>query len=312
MSSLYLPLGLIGIFGAVILAGLAAQLSVVDRNRAVRLLEANVSAAPSSDLWGREMSRPFWERIVRPVGTAIASIGRRLTPLAARERIARKLVLAGSPASWDAERVVAIQVIGLVAGVVLGFYAGSASGKPLLLFVLPALFGVFGFLAPPGVLDRKVQARQNEIRKALPDSMDLLTISVEAGLGFDAALAHVAKNVPGPLSLEIGRMLHEVQLGVSRMDAFKHLAERTDVEELNGFVLAMVQADLFGVSVSKVLRAQAKEQRTKRRQRAERKAMELPTKLMFPLIFCVLPAVLTVVIGPGVIRIAHAVFGINT
>jgi len=311
MSSLYLLFGLIGIFAAVVLAGLAAQLSVADRNRAVHLLEAQVGAS-GSDLWSQELSRPFLERVIRPIGSTLASIGRRITPMGARDRIAKKLVIAGSPARWDAERVVAIQVIALAGGVALGIYAGSVSNHHLLLLVLPALFGVFGFFGPTAVLDRKVQARQNEIRKALPDTMDLLTISVEAGLGFDAALAHVTKNVPGPLTLEIGRMLHEVQLGVSRVDAFKHLAERTDVEELNGFVLSMVQADLFGVSVSKVLRAQAKEQRVKRRQRAERKAMQLPTKLMFPLIFCVLPAVLVVVIGPGIIRIATTVFGVHT
>ena len=202
----------------------------------------------------------------------------------------------------------ALQAIGAVAGTVVGIALGATVGKGVFVVVLPLIFGLYGLYFPMTVLDRKVKARQQEIVKALPDTMDLLTISVEAGLGFDAALAHVTKNVPGPLSLEIGRMLHEVQLGISRLDAFKHLAERTDVEELNSFVMSMVQADLFGVSISSVLRAQAKEQRAKRRQRAERKAMQLPTKLVFPLIFCILPALLVVIIGPGGVRIYHGLF----
>src|SRR5206468_12262484 len=126
---------------------------------------------------------------------------------------------------------------------------------------------------------------QEATRRPRPDTMDLLTIAVEAGLGYDAALAHVRRNVPGPLSDEIGRMLQEIQLGVPRVDAFRDLAARTDVEELRAFVLAMVQADTFGISIAKVLRAQSKELRMKRRQRAEEKAQKVPVKLLFPLIF---------------------------
>jgi tight adherence protein C len=139
--------------------------------------------------------------------------------------------------------------------------------------------------------------------------MDLLTISVEAGLGFDAAMAQVVRNVDGPLSQEIARMLHELQLGVSRADAFRKLADRTDVEELRGFVVSMIQANKFGVGVANVLRAQARELRQKRKQRAEQKAMQTPVKILFPLIFCVLPSLFVVVLGPGVIRIFNSFFG---
>jgi tight adherence protein C len=159
------------------------------------------------------------------------------------------------------------------------------------------------------VLTGHAQRRQEQIRRALPDSMDLLTISVEAGLGFDAAMAQVVKNVPGPLSHEFARMLHEMQLGVSRDDAFRKLADRTNVDELKAFVIAMIQANKFGVGVANVLRAQAKELRTKRKQRAERKAMQTPVKILFPLIFCVLPALFVVVIGPGAIRIIMSFSG---
>jgi tight adherence protein C len=167
---------------------------------------------------------------------------------------------------------------------------------------------VAGYIAPDSILNRKAEDRQKRIRRAMPDTMDLLTISVEAGLGFDSALAQVVQHVPGPLSLELGRMLQEVQLGRSRADAFRDLAARTDVEEMSAFTLAMIQADIFGVSVSKVLRAQAKELRVKRRQSAERIAMQIPVKILFPMLFCVMPALFVVVIGPGAIRIFDAFF----
>jgi tight adherence protein C len=139
--------------------------------------------------------------------------------------------------------------------------------------------------------------------------LDLLTISVEAGLGFDAALLHVRNSTRGALSEEIGRMLHEMQLGVSRVEAFRHLSERTSVDELKGFVLAMIQADVFGVSISKVLRTQATEMRVRRRQRAEENALKMPVKLLFPLLLCFLPALFVVLLAPGVIRALDMLFG---
>jgi tight adherence protein C len=141
--------------------------------------------------------------------------------------------------------------------------------------------------------------------------MDLLTISVEAGLGFDAAMLHVRRHTAGPLAQEIGWMLHEMQLGVSRVDAFRHLSERTDVDELKGFVLALIQADVFGVSVANVLRAQSRELRIARRQRAEEKAMKVPVKLLFPMLLCIMPALFVVLVAPGVMRIVETLFGPN-
>ena len=143
----------------------------------------------------------------------------------------------------------------------------------------------------------------------MPDTMDLLTISVEAGLGFDAALAQVVKNVPGPLSEEIARMLQEMQIGVSRAEALRHLNDRTEVPELDGFVLSMIQADKYGVGVAKVLRAQSTELRQKRRQRAEEVAQKVPLKLLFPMIFMVLPALFIVILGPGAIKVYETFFG---
>jgi tight adherence protein C len=151
--------------------------------------------------------------------------------------------------------------------------------------------------------------RQRAIQRQLADVMDLLTISVEAGLGFEAALSQVTKNVPGALSEEFARLLQEVQIGVSRTEAFRHLGERTNVPELQSFVLSMIQADLFGVSIANVLRAQSRELRQKRRQRAEEIAQKIPVKLLFPMIFLVLPALFIVVLGPGAIKIYQQFFG---
>lgn len=175
--------------------------------------------------------------------------------------------------------------------------------RPVLEIVFIALVAAVGYTLPSAQIKTMAAKRQRTIRKQLSDVMDLLTISVEAGLGFDAALAQVTKNVPGPLAEEIGRLLQEAQIGVSRPDTFRHLAERTNVPELQGFVLSMIQADLFGVSIANVLRSQSQELRHKRRQRAEETAQKIPVKLLFPMIFLVLPALFIVVLGPGAIKI---------
>jgi tight adherence protein C len=155
-------------------------------------------------------------------------------------------------------------------------------------------------------LNNRVEERQREILRTLSDTLDLLTISVEAGLSLNAAIAQVVRNVPGVLSAEFARMLQEIQLGVPRSEAFRNLAERTDVEELNAFALAMIQADVFGVSISSVLRTQAQQLRIKRRQAIEARAQQTPVKIVFPLVLCILPALFVVIVGPGAIRIFQA------
>jgi tight adherence protein C len=310
MSNLYIMLALLGTFGAVALAGVGLELSRAQRSRTTDLLESQVGSLVP-DLRQRELSQPLMRRALLPFVSNIGSLGRRLTPVEMRKRIAHKLVLAGSPAGWDADKVAVAKVGGLAAGAVFGVLFSQQvgiSGLGSVSFIV-LLTGV-GYMAPDTIFARKAEERQKAIRRALPDTMDLLTISVEAGLGFDSALAQVVHNVPGELSEELARMLQEMQLGVSRADAFRHLADRTDVDEMNAFVLAMVQADVFGISVSKVLRAQAKELRIKRRQNAERAAQQIPLKILFPMIFCVMPALLVVVLGPGAIRIFENFKGI--
>jgi tight adherence protein C len=234
----------------------------------------------------------------------------RLTPFDLNARIQEQLVLAGNPPGWDAERVVALKIIGGVIGVIGGALLMTLvpiSGWLKILFVV--IIGLIGYTMPSSQVRSMAAKRQRTIQKQLPDVMDLLTISVEAGLGFDAALAQVTKNVPGPLAEELSRLLQEVQIGVSRADAFRNLSTRTNVAELQSFTLSMIQADLFGVSIANVLRAQSRELRQKRRQRAEEIAQKIPVKLLFPMIFMVLPALFIIVLGPGAIQIYNQFFG---
>ena len=305
MSDLWLVLALVGTFGAILLTGFALDGVVNERKRAVRLLESQVSGSSDVNLREQEMSESFSRRALIPVLSAAGRIARRITPLDARDRLTRKLLLAGSPAGWDAERVMAFKIIGLVGGLILGFVVASTTGLSGIVTILVAgLFTFAGFIAPDSIVNGRVEDRQRQILRTLSDTLDLLTISVEAGLSLNASISQVVQNVPGVLSQEFARMLQEIQLGVPRSDAFRHLAERTDVDELNAFALAMIQADVFGVSIAGVLRTQAETLRIKRRQRAEAKAQQIPVKIVFPLILCVLPALFVVIVGPGAIRIA--------
>jgi tight adherence protein C len=314
MSSLLLSIGLIATFGAILLAGVVVANVMTHRRRPVEILESQIAPMITSptDLRQVELQRPFLERVLIPFVGGLGEIAKRITPADMRRRIARKLVLAGSPEGWDADKVAALKVFGTIGGGVLGVALAALAGLSATLTFSAVLFGAaFGYLLPGAGLGQRVVDREEAIRRALPDTIDLLTISVEAGLGFDAALSQVGSHVPGPLSQEIGRMLQETRIGVSRAEAFRHLADRTDVQELNGFVMAMIQADVFGVSIAGVLRAQAKEMRTKRRQLAEERAQRLPINLLFPLIFCILPAMFVVILGPGVIRFLQSFLGVR-
>ena len=305
MSEIWLVLAVSAAFFAVVLFGLAVESGSSEKKRAVRLLESQVSGSSESiNLREQELEKNFGQRVLVPVVGTAGRVARRVTPLDTRDRVAKRLVLAGGPTGWDAERVLAFKVIGAVCGVGAGFVASTIFGlAPFISIVAIALLAFVGFVLPDSLLNRKVDERQKEVLKTLSDTLDLLTISVEAGLSLNAAVAQVVQNVPGVLSAEFARMLQEIQLGVPRSEAFRHLADRTDVDELNGFALAMIQADVFGVSIASVLRTQAQQLRIKRRQAAEAKAQQTPVKIVFPLVLCILPALFVVIIGPGAIKI---------
>jgi tight adherence protein C len=166
---------------------------------------------------------------------------------------------------------------------------------------------VLGFFLPNLLLKAQVDTRSEQIQRDLPNALDLLTISVEAGLSFDAALAQVSRNTEGPLAAEFTRVLQEMQIGMGRTAAIRAMGERSAVPDLKSFAAAMVQADEFGIPIAEVLRVQAKEIRVKRRQRAEERAQKVPVKILFPLIFCVMPAIFVVILGPGIILIRDSV-----
>ena len=192
-----------------------------------------------------------------------------------------------------------------IAGVVLGLAVqGVVPGLQKVLLLGLAL--AMGVLGPDAVLARKIDDRRAGMERDLPDIIDLLVISVEAGLGFESALGRVVENIPGELSDEFGRMLQETRVGVRRVQAMRDLAERTDVDDLNSFIMAMNQADTFGVSVSRMLRVQADEIRVRRRQRAQEKAFAAPVKMVFPLVLCIFPSLFVVLLGPAVIQIVES------
>lgn len=310
MSEILLVAAVGSVFFSVLLAGIAMDQSESEKRRAMRLLESQVGGTSTLtdpvDLREQDLAQSFSRRVVVPIVSRAGRMARRVTPLDTRDRIANKLQLAGGPVGWDAERVLAFKVIGAIGGFVIGlFIASTVSPPPFISMVMLGLLSFVGFVAPDSTLNRKVEERQREILRTLSDTLDLLTISVEAGLSLNASIAQVVQNVPGVLSSEFARMLQEIQLGVPRGDAFRHLAERTDVEELNAFALAMIQADIFGVSIASVLRTQAQQLRIKRRQAAEAKAQQTPVKIVFPLVLCVLPALFVVIIGPGAIQIIN-------
>jgi tight adherence protein C len=253
----------------------------------------------------RELKRPFADRALAPIAERVGSLFGRFTPIGWIDRTERRLVIAGSPGSIDANSWAVLKVVAVVVGVVLWLViqGGLPFNQKLLTLVL--LVGG-GFLGPDAWLNRKMEERSDSILRQLPDILDLLVISVEAGLGFDQAMARVVATVPGPLSDEFQRMITETRVGVARKEAMRNLRERTDVDELRGFLLAMMQADSFGVSIARVLRVQAEEMRIKRRQRAQEKAYAAPVKLVGPLMLLIF-AFLTILLGPAGLRISDTV-----
>jgi len=317
MSEIWLILSILSLALSIILVGVYIDQTRAEKQRAVRLLETQVVgpsgvASATPNLREESLKDNFGNRVIVPVVSRAGQLARRVTPIDARDRIEKKLLLAGSPPGWDAERVLAFKIIGAVGGFVLSIVLFQlVSFSAFLQIIVTALLTFVGFVAPDSILNGQVEDRKKEILKTLSDTLDLLTISVEAGLSLNAAIAMVVRNVPGVLSSEFARMLQEIQLGVPRSDAFRHLSERTDVEELNAFALAMVQADVFGVSIASVLRTQAAQLRIKRRQAIEAKAAQTPVKIVFPLILCVLPALFVVIVGPGAIQIFQSFTNLN-
>ena len=237
----------------------------------------------------------------RTRGSLLERAGHRLTPAAYVRKLDRLLSLAGRPASLPLGRVLAAKPLLGLLGALLGFYISANGPTPIL-----KLVGIFvlllGYFIPDLLLYSKGQERQKTMQLELANTLDQMLISVEAGLGFEGAMARAGENGKGPLAEELIRTLQDMQVGRSRRESYVALAERTNVPELRSFVQAVVQADTYGIAISRVLRVQAKVMRVKRRQRAEEKAMKLPVTILFPLLFFIFPVLFIAILGPAVIN----------
>jgi tight adherence protein C len=294
-------LGVALVLLAIILVGSALNTSTESGvTRSLAVLEAMTNAPKELS---KELDKSFAERVLEPLQRRATGLGRRISGADTAERIRRKLDLAGNPPGWTVDRVLSGKVLGAVAGLVTGVVFQLMLGSPMMKLVAVAGITLAGFFAPNLYLYQRGHERAERLQRELPDAIDLLTISVESGLGFDAAVQQVARNTEGPLAEEFSRVLREMQIGQGRADALRALGERTNVTDVRTFVGAMVQADSFGIPIAQVLRVQSAEIRVKRRQRAEEKAQQVPVKITIPLIFCILPTLFIAVMGPAVLSI---------
>ncbi|MBB1015847.1 type II secretion system F family protein [Dietzia schimae] len=230
---------------------------------------------------------------------------RRVTPTGTIRRLEKLTLRAGRPKGWSIQRLVVAKIVLPLVVILLGLLLLRAKPEPLLLLLTLGTAAVCYFL-PELLLSSRSQERNDEIQLELADTLDQMTIAVEAGLGFDAAMARAGRNGTGPLAQELVRTLQEIQVGQLRRNAYENLALRTDVPDLRRFVRAIIQADAYGISVADVLRTQASEMRLKRRQRAEEKAQQVPVKVIFPLLTCILPVLFIVLLGPTAINMMEA------
>jgi tight adherence protein C len=290
-APLYVWAAALAVISSVPLLWYALAVDRVPGRRVSRNLTARLAPGDARSL---ALARSRFSRLVKPLLDLLARPARLLTPAGMLSSIERRIELAGG--RWSVERVLIVKLGGGLFGASILLGAGFGP-----LVALGA--GLVGYLGPDTVLARRARTRQQRISNELPDMLDQLTICVESGLGFDAALLRISRSGHGPLSLEVTHLLQDIRIGVPRADALDNLLGRTDVAELRQFVHAVLQADKFGVSISKVLRSQAEEQREKRRFRAEERAMKLPVKVIFPLVFCIMPVIFIVVLGPAYVHL---------
>ncbi len=254
-----------------------------------------------------ELQQPFIERTLRPLANQLSGRISRLASSSFSDRTEKRLALAGNPGDLRTADWLGIKAIGAIVGAILFFFLFGIVGLlgfPFFIAIVLALVGaLFGYTVPEFWLGGRVKKRQKAILLMIPDALDLLTISVRAGLGFDAALGKVVEKLAGPLSDEFRRALAEVRVGKARRDALRDIVPRTEVIPLTNFIGAIIQAEQLGVSISKVLQVQSEQLRIERRQRAEEQAAKAPIKMLFPLVGCIFPSLFIVILGPAIILI---------
>ena len=303
-------LGLIlAIVAAVSAAGLVGSVGLlfVDRTSLRTKLREIDDLYQLVDLRDQELMLPFKHRVAAPVLGVLSKLGRRFSPTGRIEQIAAMLRRAGRPEA-DADRYLALRVLSFIAAPVVGILAWNltASIGGMVRFAATGIAIAACTILPSRRLRREVETREERIRKQLPDLLDLLVICMEAGLGFSAAVSRTVANLEGEMAEEFSLALGEMRAGASRSDALTNLAERVQIPEVRSFVVAIKQADQFGISVSSVLREKAADMRVFRRQAAQEKAQKAPVKMLIPMVFCIFPPLFIIVIGPAGITLTSS------
>ncbi len=312
LAILVIVLIVLGGAAALVVVGVRVSRTHEDEDPLMARLAEAAQRGEAVSLEQIEMQQPFSERVLIPFLRRVGELSTRFTPQKALEDVTKKLELAGNPGRIDAATFLASRfVAALLFG---GFIAAVAFLSPNKwpagrIFLVDTLFTVLGFFFPQLWLQSKINARQKEIRKAMPDALDLLTICVEAGLGFEAAMSKVSEKWENELSLAFLRAIREIQLGKARRDALRDMAERIGLPEMTSFVAAVIQSEMLGVSLAKVLRIQSDQMRIKRRQHAEEEAHKAPIKMILPLGLLIFPSIFVILLGPAMIRISKALGG---
>lgn len=254
-----------------------------------------------------KLSKPFKERVVKPTLERLAKIIGRIMPVKKNVSLEKQILMAGSPGGFTPGEFLVIEYSMVIFLALVGLFITLPSGADIVNIILTVLGGgVIGYMLPTLYLRIKTSQRQEGIQKALPDVLDLLTVSVEAGLGFDAALAKVVEKTKGVLAEEFNRMLQEVKMGKPRREALRDLGQQLGNDDLQSFVGSLIQADQLGISIGNVLRLQSEQMRSKRRQKAEEKAMKAPIKMLIPMVLFIFPTIFIVLMGPAVIQFINA------
>jgi tight adherence protein C len=297
---LFLALSLVCLAGSVYYFGELVTQPARERERSVRRAtnygRHRVAGA------GLERLR-FTERVLEPAAARLAQLALRLNPRTSLDSIAQRLLVAGMGRTITPSAFLAAKGGGAVGGAVFGIFLGTAAGGPLMGVLLACGFGFGGFIVPGFIVGMKGRSRREAIRAQLPDALDMLAVSVEAGLGFDGAVAKLTEHMDGALAEEFSLTLGEMRIGESRHDALKKLAERAAAPEVASFCRAIIQADQLGISLGRLLRVQAADARLKRQAAAEEKAMKSPIKMLFPTVIFIFPAMFIVILGPAMLNL---------
>jgi tight adherence protein C len=306
-----IAIGALIVIGAIVLIVIGLRAPRVDDILESRLQDFS-QLDGTVNLEELELSQPFSERIIIPLARKMGEIATRFTPQNALQNTTRKLELAGNPGRMDPSMILLLQfgAAVLFGGLLVLVFSVSKSNWPLGRIVLiVGAFTILGFYFPQMWLQGKINRRQKEVRLGMPDALDLLTICVEAGLGFDAAMAKVAEKWTNELSLSFGRVIREIQLGKLRREAMRDMADRIGIPEMTSFVAAVIQSEQLGVSMAKVLRIQSDQMRIKRRQLAEEEAHKAPIKMLIPMGLLIFPSLMIVLLTPAALKLFHSALG---